>query len=124
MARRFVLGPSAGSITLTGEGLQPVDGHSHLIASTNPAVIAYDPAFAFEISHIVQDGLRRMYGSSPEHPHGEDVFYYVTIYNEPYQQPAEPAGVDADVILKCLYRYPAAPEGPADRSSAHHLALS
>jgi pyruvate dehydrogenase E1 component len=122
LGRGFVLGATAGRTTLTGEGLQHADGHSHLIASTNPAVVAYDPAFAFEISHIVQDGLRRMYGSSAEHPHGEDVFYYVTVYNEPYQQPAEPAGIDTEGILKGLYRYAAAPDGPADRPKAQILA--
>ena len=122
LGRGFVLGATAGRTTLTGEGLQHADGHSHLIASTNPAVVAYDPAFAFEISHIVQDGLRRMYGASEEHPHGEDVFYYVTVYNEPYQQPAEPADVDVEGILKGLYRYAAAPEGPADRPKAQILA--
>jgi pyruvate dehydrogenase E1 component len=122
LGRGFVLGATAGRTTLTGEGLQHADGHSHLIASTNPAVVAYDPAFAFEISHIVQDGLRRMYGSSEEHPHGEDVFFYVTLYNEPYQMPAEPADVDVDGILKGLYRYAKAPEGPADRPKAQILA--
>jgi pyruvate dehydrogenase E1 component len=104
LGRGFVLGATAGRTTLTGEGLQHADGHSHLIASTNPAVVAYDPAFAFEISHIVQDGLRRMYGSSPEHPHGEDVFYYLTVYNEPIQHPAEPADVDVEGILKGIHR--------------------
>ncbi|MGH3415439.1 MAG: pyruvate dehydrogenase (acetyl-transferring), homodimeric type, partial [Actinocrinis sp.] len=122
MGRGFVLGATAGRTTLTGEGLQHADGHSHLIASTNPAVVAYDPAFAFEISHIVQDGLRRMYGSSAEHPHGEDVFYYMTVYNEPNQQPAEPAGIDVDGLLKGLYRYQAAPEGAAERPKAQILA--
>jgi pyruvate dehydrogenase E1 component len=110
LGRGFVLGATAGRTTLTGEGLQHADGHSHLIASTNPAVVAYDPAFAFEISHIVQDGLRRMYGSSEEHPQGEDVFYYMTVYNEPYQQPAEPENVDVAGILRGLYRYAAAPQ--------------
>ncbi|HWG26972.1 transketolase-like TK C-terminal-containing protein, partial [Actinospica sp.] len=122
MGRGFVLGATAGRTTLTGEGLQHADGHSHLIASTNPAVVAYDPAFGFEISHIVQDGLRRMYGSTPEHPHGEDVFYYVTLYNEPGVQPAEPAGIDVDGLLKGLYRYRDAPQGPADRPRAQLLA--
>jgi pyruvate dehydrogenase E1 component len=122
MGRGFVLGATAGRTTLAGEGLQHADGHSHLIASTNPAVVAYDPAFGFEISHIVQDGLRRMYGSSPEHPHGEDVFYYVTLYNEPGVQPAEPAGIDVDGLLKGLYKYQDAPQGPADRPRAQLLA--
>ncbi|WP_055498315.1 pyruvate dehydrogenase (acetyl-transferring), homodimeric type [Streptomyces albus] len=119
LARGFVLGATAGRTTLTGEGLQHADGHSQLLASTNPAVVAYDPAFGFEIAHIVQDGLRRMYGSAPGHPHGEDVFYYLTVYNEPIQQPAEPPNVDAEGILKGLYRYRAGDRGT---HSAHILA--
>ncbi|GAA2595552.1 pyruvate dehydrogenase (acetyl-transferring), homodimeric type [Streptomyces axinellae] len=111
MSRGFVLGATAGRTTLTGEGLQHADGHSHLLASTNPAAVAYDPAYGFEIAHIVQDGLRRMYGSSAEHPQGEDIFYYLTVYNEPIRQPAEPENVDADGILKGLYRYRAGEQG-------------
>ena len=111
LARGFVLGATAGRTTLTGEGLQHADGHSQLLASTNPAAVAYDPAFGFEIAHIVKDGLRRMYGSSPEHPHGEDVFYYLTVYNEPIEQPAEPENVDVEGILKGLYRYRAGEKG-------------
>src|ERR1700740_1323020 len=76
MARGFVLGATAGRTTLNGEGLQHEDGHSHLIAATNPAVVAYDPAYAFETAYIVEDGLRRMYGDDPE-----NVFYYLTLYN-------------------------------------------
>ncbi len=98
MTRGFVLGATAGRTTLNGEGLQHEDGHSLLLASTNPAVVAYDPAFAFEIGHIVRDGLRRMYGESPE-----DIYYYLTIYNEPYQQPAEPPGVDVEGILRGMH---------------------
>ena len=86
MARGFVLGATAGRTTLTGEGLQHADGHSLLLASTNPAVVAYDPAFAYEIAYIIESGLARMYGENPE-----NIFFYVTIYNEPYAQPAEPA---------------------------------
>src|SRR4030088_728164 len=104
MARGFLLGATAGRTTLVGEGLQHNDGHSVLLAATNPAVVAYDPAWGFEIAHIVRDGLRRMYGDSPE-----DVFYYLTVYNEPYQQPAEPADLDVDGLLRGLYRYAAAP---------------
>src|SRR5881227_2602335 len=100
MARGFLLGATAGRTTLNGEGLQHEDGHSHLIAATNPAVIAYDPAFAFEIAHIVEDGLRRMYGERPE-----DIYYYLTVYNEPIVQPAEPSGLDVDGLLRGLYRY-------------------
>jgi pyruvate dehydrogenase E1 component len=100
LGRGFLLGATAGRTTLTGEGLQHNDGHSLLLASTNPAVVAYDPAFSFEIAHIVQDGLRRMVGDAPE-----NVIYYLTVYNEPYQQPAEPSDVDVDGILKGVYRY-------------------
>ncbi|UQX90312.1 pyruvate dehydrogenase (acetyl-transferring), homodimeric type [Jatrophihabitans telluris] len=104
LGRGFVLGATAGRTTLTGEGLQHADGHSLLIASTNPAVVAYDPAYAYEIAHIVQDGLRRMYSDTEHHPGGEDVFYYLTIYNEPISQPAEPADVDVDGILRGIHR--------------------
>lgn len=109
MGRGFLLGATAGRTTLTGEGLQHADGHSPLLAASNPACVHYDPAWAFELGHIVRDALRRMYGSSEEHPDGEDVFYYLTIYNEPYQQPAEPADLDVDGLLKGLYLYRAAP---------------
>jgi pyruvate dehydrogenase E1 component len=98
MARGFVLGATAGRTTLNGEGLQHEDGHSHLLAATNPAVVSYDPAYGFEIGHIVRDGLRRMYGENPE-----DIYYYLTVYNEPYVQPAEPAGVDTAGILRGMY---------------------
>jgi len=98
MARGFVLGATAGRTTLNGEGLQHEDGHSLLLASTNPAVVAYDPAFGYELGHIVKDGLRRMYGESPE-----NIYYYLTIYNEPYPQPAEPDDVDVDGILRGMH---------------------
>ncbi|MFY1687083.1 pyruvate dehydrogenase (acetyl-transferring), homodimeric type [Plantactinospora sp. WMMB782] len=104
MARGFVLGATAGRTTLNGEGLQHEDGHSHLIAATNPAVVAYDPAFAFEIAHIFESGLHRMYGEQPE-----NVFYYLTVYNEPILQPAEPAELDVEGLLKGIYRYSPAP---------------
>jgi pyruvate dehydrogenase E1 component len=108
MTRGFLLGATAGRTTLNGEGLQHEDGHSLLIAATNPAVIAYDPAFAFEIAYIVEDALRRMYGEQPE-----DKYYYLTVYNEPIHQPAQPAEVDVDGLLKGLYKYsPAEAEGP------------
>ncbi|ACU35285.1 pyruvate dehydrogenase (acetyl-transferring), homodimeric type [Actinosynnema mirum] len=100
MARGFVLGATAGRTTLTGEGLQHADGHSLLLAHTNPAAVAYDPAWSFEVAHIVKDGLRRMYGED-----AENVFYYLTIYNEPYRQPAEPEDLDVEGLLKGLYRY-------------------
>jgi pyruvate dehydrogenase E1 component len=99
LGRGFIVGATAGRTTLTGEGLQHADGHSHLIASTNTAALAYDPAFAYEIAVIVKDGLRRMYG-----PEAENVFYYLTVYNEPKPQPAMPEGVE-EGIVKGLYRF-------------------
>jgi pyruvate dehydrogenase E1 component len=105
MARGFVLGATAGRTTLVGEGLQHADGHSHLLAATNPAVVAYDPAFAYEIAYIVESGLHRMYGENPD-----NVFFYMTIYNEPYVQPAEPEGLDVEGLLRGIYRYRQAPE--------------
>ncbi|BCJ78015.1 pyruvate dehydrogenase E1 component [Catellatospora sp. IY07-71] len=100
MTRGFLLGATAGRTTLNGEGLQHEDGHSLLIAATNPAAVSYDPAFGFEISYIMEDGLRRMYGEQPE-----DVFYYLTVYNEPYVHPAQPENLDVAGLLKGLYRY-------------------
>ena len=111
MARGFVLGATAGRTTLTGEGLQHNDGHSLLLASTNPAVVAYDPAWSFEIAHIVKDGLRRMYGEQ-----SENVFFYLTIYNEPYAQPAEPDNLDVEGLLRGLYRYAEAPAGDGPKA--------
>ena len=105
MARGFIIGATAGRTTLTGEGLQHADGHSPLLAATNPAVVAYDPAFAYELGHIVDDGLKRMYGEDPE-----NVFYYITVYNEPISQPAKPEGVDHEGIVKGGYLYQKAPE--------------
>ncbi|MEU4683182.1 pyruvate dehydrogenase (acetyl-transferring), homodimeric type [Streptomyces xinghaiensis] len=99
LSRGFVLGATAGRTTLTGEGLQHADGHSQLLASTNPAAVSYDPAYGYEIAHIVKDGLRRMYGED-----SENVFYYLTVYNEPIQHPAEPEDVDVEGILKGLHR--------------------
>ncbi|MFI7362422.1 pyruvate dehydrogenase (acetyl-transferring), homodimeric type [Streptomyces sp. NPDC050149] len=108
LGRGFVVGATAGRTTLTGEGLQHADGHSHLIASTNPASLNYDPAFAYEIAVIVQDGLRRMYG-----PDAENVFYYLTVYNEPKPQPAMPEGIE-EGILKGLYRFKEGTPAKAD----------
>ena len=105
MARGFVLGATAGRTTLTGEGLQHADGHSLLLASTNPAVVSYDPAFAYEVAHIIESGLARMYGPDPE-----NVYFYVTLYNEPYVQPAEPDGFDPDGLLRGIYRFRKAAE--------------
>ncbi|GAA2217952.1 pyruvate dehydrogenase (acetyl-transferring), homodimeric type [Micromonospora olivasterospora] len=114
MARGFVLGATAGRTTLNGEGLQHEDGHSLLLAATNPAVVAYDAAFAFELAHIVENGLHRMYGEKQE-----NIFYYLTIYNEPIYHPAEPAELDVEGLLKGIYRYAPAPqvEGNAPRAN-------
>jgi pyruvate dehydrogenase E1 component len=107
LGRGFVLGATAGRTTLTGEGLQHADGHSLLLASANPACIAYDPAFAFEIAHIVREGLRRMYGAADGRPSPseQDVFYYLTVYNEPIVQPKEPDDLDVAGLLRGMHRY-------------------
>ena len=103
----FLIGATAGRTTLNGEGLQHQDGHSPLLAGTNPACVAYDPSFAFEIPVIVKEALERMYGERPE-----DVFYYLTVYNEPFVQPPMPEDFDERLIVQGLYRYQAV-------SSAH-----
>ncbi|WP_234986704.1 pyruvate dehydrogenase (acetyl-transferring), homodimeric type [Demequina sp. NBRC 110055] len=108
MTRGFIIGATAGRTTLTGEGLQHADGHSPLIAGTNTSVVQYDPAFGYEIRHIVRDGLQRMYGNDGRDP---NVMYYLTVYNEPIQQPAEPENVDVEGILKGIYKYADAPDG-------------
>ena len=95
-ARGFLIGATAGRTTLAGEGLQHQDGHSQLVATTVPNCVAYDPAFAYELAVIVQDGLRRMYQDK------EDIFYYITCMNENYAHPAMPAGV-AEGILNGMY---------------------
>jgi len=117
MARGFVMGATAGRTTLNGEGLQHEDGHSQLLASTNPAVVAYDPAFAFELGHIVKDGLKRMYGEN-----SENVFYYLTVYNEPYVQPAEPENLDVEGLLKGIYLYAKAKKQRRARRQVNLLA--
>jgi pyruvate dehydrogenase E1 component len=99
-AKGFMLGATAGRTTLNGEGLQHEDGHSLLLASTIPTLLTYDPAFAYEVSVIVADGMKRMFAD------GEDVFYYLTLYNENYAMPAMPQGVE-EGILKGLYRFKA-----------------
>ena len=111
LARGFLIGATAGRTTLTGEGLQHADGHSPLIAQTNPAVVHYDPAYGFEISHIVKDGLARMYGSTDEFPHGEDIIYYLTVYNEPINQPVEPDDLDVEGVLRGAYLFRMAENG-------------
>jgi pyruvate dehydrogenase E1 component len=103
-ARGFLVGGTAGRTTLAGEGLQHQDGHSHLLASTVPNCVAYDPTFAYELAVIVQDGLRRMYQDQ------EGVFYYITCMNENYAHPPLPAGA-AEGILRGLYRVRTAGSG-------------
>ena len=115
LVRGFVVGATAGRTTLNGEGLQHEDGHSHLLASTNPAIVSYDPAFGFELGHIVKDGLRRMYGEN-----SENVYYYLTVYNEPYMQPAEPENLDIEGLLKGIYLY--APAEVRSKKKAQILA--
>ena len=100
MARGFIIGATAGRTTLTGEGLQHGDGHSTLLAMTNPAMRSYDPAYGYEIAHIMQAGLEQMYGPDSTDP---NVMYYVTVYNEPFVQPPEPDGVDVEGILKGMH---------------------
>ena len=95
-ARGFLVGGTSGRTTLNGEGLQHEDGHSHVLASTIPNCVSYDPTYAYEVAVIVQDGLRRMIGNQ------EDVFYYLTVINENYEHPAMPAG-SAEGIIKGLY---------------------
>ncbi len=97
-SRGFLIGGTSGRTTLNGEGLQHEDGHSHLIAATIPNCIAYDPTFAYEVAVIIQDGLRRMTGEQ------EDVFYYITVLNENYHQPALPDGAN-DGIIKGMYKF-------------------
>jgi len=96
-ARGFLIGATAGRTTLNGEGLQHQDGHSHLLASTIPNCVSYDPAYAYELAVIVQDGLRRMYQE------GENKFYYITTMNENYVQPDMPYGVEGGII-QGMYR--------------------
>ena len=101
MVRGFMIGATAGRTTLTGEGLQHADGHSPVLASTNPAVVSYDPAYGYEVAHIVRSGIERMYGGQHEDP---NVMYYITVYNEPMLQPAEPEGVDIDGIVRGIHQ--------------------
>ncbi len=100
--RGFLIGGTAGRTTLAGEGLQHQDGNSHVLASTVPTVRAYDPAFAFEIALIVQDGIRRMYEK------GEHVFYYLTVGNENYPMEPMPKGA-ADGVVRGMYKFQPSP---------------
>ncbi|MCU1319452.1 MAG: 2-oxo-acid dehydrogenase component family protein [Edaphobacter sp.] len=103
----FLMGGTAGRTTMLGEGLQHQDGHSHILASTVPTCVTYDPAFVYELAVVIQDGIRRMYEK------GEDIFYYITMYNEDYAMPAMPEG-SAEGILRGIYKLkPAAGEAVA-----------
>ncbi len=109
--RGFLLGATAGRTTLNGEGLQHEDGHSLVLASTVPNVSAYDPAFAYEVAAVVRHGLHTMYGEQ-----AEDRFYYLTLYNENIEMPPMPEGAE-EGIVRGLYRFAAAPEGPRRRAT-------
>ncbi|MDP4985417.1 transketolase-like TK C-terminal-containing protein, partial [Pseudoalteromonas tunicata] len=97
-ARGFLLGATAGRTTLNGEGLQHEDGHSHILASTVPNCISYDPTYGYEVAVIIQDGIRRMYGENQE-----NIYYYLTLMNENYHQPAMPAGAE-EGIRRGIYK--------------------
>ena len=109
-ARGFLMGATAGRTTLPGEGLQHQDGHSHVLASTVPACESYDPAFAYELGAIVDEGLRRM--CPPDAADGDDVFYYITIYNDNYEQPPRPDHVSDADVTSGLYKFD---DGPGNR---------
>jgi pyruvate dehydrogenase E1 component len=116
-ARGFLLGATAGRTTLLGEGLQHQDGHSHLLASVVPSCEAYDPAFAYEMAAIIRRGIDRMYGVDALSP-GNAVYYYLTLYNENYVQPAKPDVKDIDEqIVSGLYKWADAPKGPKRRAT-------
>src|SRR5699024_3983940 len=112
-ARGFLMGATAGRTTLEGEGLQHQDGHSHVLASTVPSCHAYDPAFAYETAEIVRHGIEEMYGDDPQ-----DVFYYLTLYNENQEMPAMPEG-SAHGIVEGLYPWADAP----DVADAHRATI-
>src|SRR3954447_7233729 len=107
-ARGFLLGGTAGRTTLNGEGLQHEDGHSHILAGTIPNCISYDPTFAYEVVVIIREGIRRMYEAQ------EDVYHYITLMNENYQQPAMPAGAEAGIV-KGLYLFQEGAKGKGPR---------
>jgi len=102
----FLMGGTAGRTTMLGEGLQHQDGHSHVLAGTIPTCLCYDPAYVYELAVILQDGIRRMYQEN------EQVFYYITMYNEDYAMPEMPKGAEAG-ILRGIYKFKAAEKGKA-----------
>ncbi len=121
LTRGFIIGATAGRTTLTGEGAQHADGHSPLLASTNPAIVTYDPAWGYEIGHIMRAGIERMYGGQHEDP---NVMYYLTVYNEPLVQPAEPENLDVEGLLRGIYLMaPSQHEGPKAQLLASGVAV-
>ena len=114
LTRGFIIGATAGRTTLTGEGLQHADGHSPILAGTNAAIVQYDPAYGYEIRHIIKDGLQRMYGENESRD--PNVMYYLTVYNEPMHQPVEPENVDVEGILKGIH-FIAQGEGDGPRAT-------
>jgi len=112
LCRGFLLGGTAGRTTLNGEGLQHEDGHSHVVASTVPNMRSYDPAFAYELAVIIRDGIERMYQNH------EEIFYYITIYNENYVMPAMPSGVN-DGIIRGMYRFKQSASTQKNERKAH-----
>jgi pyruvate dehydrogenase E1 component len=120
--RGFLFGCTAGRTTMNGEGLQHEDGHSHLLASVVPNVSAYDPAFAYEVAVIVEDGIAKMYG-----PAGEDRIYYITLYNENYQMPAMPSGEAGELVrdgtLRGMYRFAPPMEVSGDQTGGRRATL-
>ena len=112
LCRGFLLGGTAGRTTLNGEGLQHEDGHSHVLASTVPNMRSYDPAFAYELAVIIRDGIERMYQNH------EEIFYYITVYNENYAMPAMPDGVE-DGIINGMYRFRQSPSSLTAERKAH-----
>jgi pyruvate dehydrogenase E1 component len=109
-ARGFLLGGTAGRTTLNGEGLQHEDGHSHILASTIPNCVAYDPTFAYEVVVIVRDGIRRMYQEQ------QDVYYYITLMNENYPHPAMPEGAEEGIVKGLYLLKKDAPAGKAGKT--------
>ncbi len=121
LTRGFIIGGTAGRTTLTGEGLQHMDGHSPILASTNPAVIHYDPAYGYEIAYIVERGLEQMYGTKDE---DHNVMYYLTVYNEPIVHPAEPENLDVEGLIGGIYRLKEAEnDGPRTQLLASGVAV-
>jgi pyruvate dehydrogenase E1 component len=112
LCRGFLLGGTAGRTTLNGEGLQHEDGHSHVVASTVPNMRSYDPAFAYELAVIIRDGIERMYQKH------EEIFYYITVYNENYAMPAMPDGIE-DGIIRGMYRFRQSPTSLTAERKAH-----